>query len=121
MFSITQATLPSKVEHWSMDGHTLCSLPLLSTVHSSIGVSVIANKGSRCMQSPGFPAACRGEHLAMADLCLTCAGLLKAGRTAAASAKTLQQCLQAAMLRHKELSTVLSQSLQAAGLPSHDR
>lgn len=50
-----------------------------------------------------------------------CTGLLKAGGTAAADAKTLQQCVQAATTRHKELSAVLSQSLQAAGLPSQHR
>ena len=49
------------------------------------------------------------------------AGLLKAGGTAAADVATLQKCLQAATLRHKELSAVLSQSLQAAGLPSQLR
>ena len=49
------------------------------------------------------------------------AGLLKAGGTAAADIATLQRCMQAAALRHKELSAVLSQSLQAAGLPSQHR
>ena len=50
-----------------------------------------------------------------------CTGLLKAGGSAAADARTLQQCIQAAAVRHKELSAVLSQSLQAAGLPSQHR
>ena len=36
------------------------------------------------------------------------AGLLKAGGSAATDVATLQRCLQAAALRHKELSAVLS-------------
>lgn len=74
-----------------------------------------------CHRQQGFPGARGAKHFRTTDPCMVRAGLLKAGRTAAASAETLQQCLHAARLRHKQLSTVLSQSLQAVGLPSHDR
>ena len=52
---------------------------------------------------------------------MPCAALLKAGGNAAADASTLQQCVKAAVSRHKDLSTVLSQSLQAAELQSQHR
>jgi len=49
---------------------------------------------------------------------LPCApGVYKPGGRAAADGPTLQACIEAARLRHRELAALLRQVLQAAGVP----
>ena len=80
---------------------------------------VLPGKASDCLT---LHVASRPSASAVSAECEgLAAGLLKAGGTAAADVATLQRCLQAAALRHKELSAVLSQALQAASLPSQHR
>ena len=94
-----------------------CCMP--STVSAAEALLLLPRTANDCLtlHCASRPAASASS----ADSEGVIAGLLKAGGTAAADVATLRRCLQAAILRHKELSAVLSQSLQAAGLPSQHR
>ena len=50
-------------------------------------------------------------------LCM--AGVYKPGGQAAADGATLQMCIEAARLRHREVASLLRQALQAAGVPGY--
>lgn len=54
-----------------------------------------------------------------ADPCYATAGVYKPGGRAAADGATLQMCIEAARLRHRELASLLRQALQAAGVPGY--
>ena len=54
-----------------------------------------------------------------ANPCCATAGVYKPGGQAAADGATLQMCIEAARLRHRELASLLRQALQAAGVPGY--
>lgn len=73
-----------------------------------------------CLTRPHTSAQVSGLlRWSHATPCHATAGVYKPGGQASADGATLQVCVEAARLRHRELASLLRQALQATGVPGY--